>query len=247
MNEVKVRFLGSGDTFGSGGRLQTCIHVAAGETQFLLDCGTSALIGLKRWEENPTQIGSILVTHLHGDHFGGIPFFLLDAQLISKRRQPLVLAGPPGLEQRVWEAQEVLFPGSSQVKQQFSTTYVEFVHGKPVEMGPLVITPYEVVHASGAPPFALRIECGGRVLAYSGDTEWTDSLVSATKGAHLFICEAYFFEKKMKYHLDYQTLLAHRAELECERIVITHMSDDMLNRLASLEFEYAEDGTQIIV
>ncbi|MCL4294955.1 MAG: MBL fold metallo-hydrolase [Anaerolineae bacterium] len=244
---MKVRFLGSGDTFGSGGRLQACIHVVAGETEFLLDCGTSALIGLKRWKVNPTQVGIILITHLHGDHFGGIPFFLLDAQLISKRCQPLVLAGPPGLERRVREAQEVLFPGSSQVEQQFSTTYVEFVHGKPVEIGPLVITPYQVVHASGAPPFALRIECGGRVLAYSGDTEWTESLVSAAKGAHLFICEAYFFEKKMKYHLDYQTLLAHRAALECERIVITHMSDDMFNRLASLEFEYAEDGKQIIV
>ena len=167
MNEVKVRFLGSGDTFGSGGRLQTCIHVDIGESAFLLDCGASSLIGLKRWGVRPSEVDTILITHLHGDHFGGVPFFLLDAQLISKRHQPLVLAGPMSLEARIQEAMEVLFPGSSQVKQQFSIEYIEFADRKPVEIGSLVVTPYQVLHASGTPPYALRVECAGKVVTYS--------------------------------------------------------------------------------
>jgi ribonuclease BN (tRNA processing enzyme) len=245
MSEIRVRFCGSGDTFGSGGRLQTCIHIVTGETQFLLDCGASALVGLKRAEVNLAEIEIILITHLHGDHFGGLPFFLLDAQLVSKRLKPLILAGPPGLAGRVREAMEILFPGSAQVKQAFAMTYIEFADRQPAKLGPLRVTPYQVVHPSGAPPFALRVECGEKVITYSGDTEWTEALVEAANGADLFICEAYFFEKKVKYHLDYQTLLAQRNQLACKRIVLTHMSDDMLGRLANLELEYAEDGKLI--
>ena len=103
------------------------------------------------------------------------------------------------------------------------------------------------MHASGATPYALRVECGGKTVAYSGDTEWTDSLAKAANKADLFICEAYFYDKKMKNHLDYQTLLSHRSELGCRRLMITHMSVDMLNRLDTLEIEYAEDGKRVLI
>ncbi|MFN8459783.1 MAG: MBL fold metallo-hydrolase [Anaerolineae bacterium] len=84
MSAVTITFAGSGDTFGSGGRFQTCIHVEAGTTRFLLDCGASSLIALKRWRMDLPAIDVILVTHLHGDHFGGIPFFILEAHFVSK-------------------------------------------------------------------------------------------------------------------------------------------------------------------
>ena len=51
----------------------------------------------------------------------------------------------------------------------------------------------------------------------------------------------------MKNHLNYRTLLERHQSLQCKRIVITHMSDDMLGRLNSLEFEYAEDGKEFFV
>jgi ribonuclease BN (tRNA processing enzyme) len=63
----------------------------------------------------------------------------------------------------------------------------------------------------------------------------------------LFIAEAYFYEKKVKFHLDYQTLMERKNELGCKRIVLTHMSDDMLGRLDSLELDYAQDGKEIIL
>lgn len=112
-------------------------------------------------------------------------------------------------------------------------------------VGPLTVTPYAVVHPSGAPAYALRVELEGKVVTYSGDTEWTDALIQAARGTDLFICEAYFFDKLVKYHLDYQTLLGHRADLGCERIVLTHMSEDMLRRAGGIAFERAEDGMTI--
>ncbi|MFQ5880906.1 MAG: MBL fold metallo-hydrolase [Candidatus Methylomirabilales bacterium] len=242
---VQITFLGSGDAFGSGGRLQTCILVKGERTQFLVDCGASALISMRRFQVDPNAIEMILLSHLHGDHFGGLPFFILDAQFISKRTHPLVIAGPPGTQKRVTELMEVTFPGSSRVPRKFSVELVEMEPEHPRALGEVTVTPYEVQHPSGDPSLALRIECEGKIITYSGDTEWTDALVPAARDADLFITEAYVFEKKIKYHMDFQTLMARLDDLRPRRLIITHMSQDMLARLDTLPCEYAEDGMVI--
>lgn len=132
MGDVLVQFLGSGDAFGSGGRFQTCFYVKCERTRLLIDCGASSLIAMKRFGVDPGAVDLILVTHLHGDHFGGIPF-----------------------------------------------------------------------------------RC--------------------------------FFDKKIKYHLDYRTLVEHQARLGCHRLVLTHMSEDMLGHLEGLNVEYAEDGRVFVL
>lgn len=246
MDPVRVQFVGSGDAFGSGGRFQTCIAVATGESTALLDCGASSLIAMKQQDLDPGVVDAIVLSHLHGDHFGGVPFLLLDAQF-SRRTRPLVIAGPAGVEQRVRAAMEVLFPGSAQTQQRFAVSFLELADGTTAQVGALAITPYAVRHASGAPAYALRVVCAGRVIAYSGDTEWTAALYQAAAQADLFICEAYVYDKAVKYHLDYRTLRAHRDVLTCRRLVLTHMSGDMLARLPGLPEECAEDGLTIML
>jgi ribonuclease BN (tRNA processing enzyme) len=72
-------------------------------------------------------------------------------------------------------------------------------------------------------------------------------LIEVASQADLFICEAYFFEKRTKYHLDYRTLMEHKAKLDCRRLVLTHLSEDMLARLGEVELEYARDGQRILL
>ena len=62
------------------------------------------------------DIDFVMCSHLHGDHFGGLPFFLLDAQLVSRRTQPLVIAGPPGLTERLNIIREAMFAGSTSIE-----------------------------------------------------------------------------------------------------------------------------------
>lgn len=246
MASVRIRFLGSGDAFGSGGRLQTCILVESNGHSCLVDCGASSLIALKRAGVDPNDIGTVLISHLHGDHFGGLPFLILDGQF-SGRSNHLQVAGPPGIKDRVTEAMEIFFPGSSGARRKFEVQFQELSEGVPAPVGPLRVTPYEVLHACGAPPYALRFEIAGRVVAYSGDTAWTDRLIAAASGTDLFICESYFYEKQVPFHLDYSTLMQHRSELDCKRIVLTHMSSDMLSHLPDLEVQAAHDGFEIIL
>jgi ribonuclease BN (tRNA processing enzyme) len=246
MPQVSLQFLGSGDAFGSGGRFQTCFLLHGADGHVLIDCGASSLIAMKRAGVDPSKVGWVLLSHLHVDHCGGVPFLILDGQF-NRRLRPLIVAGPPGLKARMDAAMEVCFPGSTQVSRRFTTEWIELPERHASPVGPAVVTPFLVEHASGAPSYALRLEYGGKVITYSGDTAWTEALVDAARGADLFICEAYFFEKKIKHHLDYQTLRQHRARIDCRRVILTHMSQDMLGHVDEAEFECAEDGKIIVL
>ena len=244
---MKIKFLGSGDAFGSGGRLQTCILLETNCTKVLMDCGASSQIAMRTYKVNPNEIDAILITHLHGDHFGGIPFFILDAQLISKRTTPLVIAGPPGTRQRILELMEAMFPGSSKIQQKFTLDIREVEMECPAEVAGIRITSYLVSHPSGNPSTALRLEAGDKIITYTGDAEWSESFVRASRGAALFIAESYFFDRKVKFHLDYQTLMEHQQELQIKRLILTHMGENMLANLADISCDYAYDGKIIEV
>jgi ribonuclease BN (tRNA processing enzyme) len=247
MTNLSIHVLGCGDAFGSGGRLQTCYLIDSAESATLLDCGATALVAMRRFDVEPAKVDRILISHLHGDHFGGLPFLLLEAQFVSRRVRPLVIAGPPGIRQRLRDAQEVLFPGSSQLDLRFPLEIVELEAEQDARFGDLAAKPFNVVHPSGAPSFALRLSWRGRVVAFSGDTEWTDTLIEVARGADLFISECYGYEAKAPYHLNFKVLSARREELRVKRLLLTHLSGDMLSRAAALDsdVEVAEDGMVI--
>ncbi len=242
---MQVRFAGSGDAFGSGGRFQTCIWLGGGGQVLLVDCGATSLVALKAQGLDPNAVGAVAVTHLHGDHFGGLPFLILDGQF-TQRSAPLLVAGPPGIRARLTEAMENLFPGSSRARRRFPVEVTELAtDGTPTALGAATVRGWEVDHACGAPPLALRIELGGVTFAYSGDTQWTPALAEAAREADLFAAEAYTFDRPVRYHLDYQTLRAHLKDIDAARVVLTHMSADMLGRLADAELPAAYDGMVI--
>lgn len=242
---MKLTFLGSGDAFGSGGRFNTCFHVTTANGTFLIDCGATSLVAMRHFEVDPNSIGTIFLTHLHGDHFGGLPFFILDAQLVSRRGVPLTIAGPAGTAQRLRDLMDVMFPGMSKVQQRFPIEFVEIAPGVEKKVGSVAVTPFLAAHNSGAPSLTLRLACENRVLVYSGDTGWCDSLVQAADGADVLIVESSGYDKPIPQHLDYATLNARRAELKAKRIVLTHMGPAVLARGSELAFEQAHDGKTI--
>ena len=244
MGDVSVLFLGAGDAFGTAGLFQTCIFVESATARFLIDCGASSLIAMKRFGVDPNDIDLVLLSHLHGDHFGGLPFLVLDGQF-AYRTRPLVIAGPPGVEQRVRASMEVFFPGSSEMRRAFPLEFVELTRGASWSLNDITVEPFEALHASGAPSYSLRVRCDGCVIAYSGDGEWSDALLSASAGADLFICEAYSYAKRIRHHLDYLTLMANRSRLTCNRLLLVHLGPDMIAHGTNAGDEWAVDGTKV--
>ena len=236
----RVRFIGSGDSFGDGGRFQACILLEHGGGRFLLDCGATSLVALKRAGIDPASIDAVLLTHFHGDHCGGVPYLILDGQF-SKRERPLVIAGPPGVRDRMRAVFEAALPTSSRTEQRFAVSYVELGE-RPTSIGALEIVALPVAHLPETAPHGLRVRAADRVVAYTGDTDWCDALPRLADGADLFIAEAYSFEKRIPQHLSHATLLAHRAKLHAKRIVLTHPGVETLARRDELAWELADDG-----
>jgi ribonuclease BN (tRNA processing enzyme) len=242
---MQLRFVGCGDAFGSGGRNNTCFHLTGARTNLLIDCGASSLPALKRLDIVCNDIELILITHFHGDHFAGLPFFLLDAQF-TRRTKPLVIAGPQGIETKLPQVMEALFQNASKTRQKFELSVMALAPEQAVSFGAVNVTPYPVVHGeTGGPFLGYRIAAEGRVIAYSADTEWTDKLIPLGRDADLFIAEAYTYDKSVKNHLSLAALEARLAEIRPKRLVLTHMSDDMLSRVPTLAHTAAHDGMNI--
>ena len=244
---VSLRVLGCGDSFGSGGRSHTCFFLDAPGTTLLVDCGASALVSMNRFAIDTRAIDAVVVSHLHGDHFGGLPFLMMDATFISRRERPLIIAGPRGTEERLRQTTDALFPGIWSYPKCFTLEFLELEDGQPLMVAGATVTPFRVIHDSGAPAYALRIACRGRTFAYSGDTAWTDRLLDAARGADLFFCEASSFAKPIPNHLTYKTVLANRERFNAARVVLTHVGDDVLARRKTLKVDLAEDGQVFVL
>jgi ribonuclease BN (tRNA processing enzyme) len=245
---MRLTIIGCGDAFGAGARLQTSFHVRAGTSSFLIDCGATSLIGMRKLGIEPNDIDAVFVTHLHGDHFGGLPWLLIDAKYVSKRTRPLVVTGPKGIEKRFVTATEALYPNATSVERGFDLSFVEYAERTPLVVAGVTVTPFEVHHPSGAPPYALRFEHGGRVLAFTGDTGWVDALYEVARGADLFISECFQYDVRLPIHLDYKTIDANHAKLGAKRVLLTHMGEAMLRERGNVDtsrYLLAEDGMTI--
>jgi ribonuclease BN (tRNA processing enzyme) len=168
---------------------------------------------------------------------------VLDGQF-RKRTRPLTIAGPPGVEDRTRASMEEAFEGSSRTGQRFEIRYVE-IGPEASAVGRLRVRALPVAHTPGSEAVGLRVEVDGRTIAYSGDSEWTDSLRELAAGADLFIAEAYSFEKRIPHHLSYRALDEHLASLGAKRVILTHFGPEMLERLSDARVDIASDGLEI--
>lgn len=238
---VTVTFAGTGHAFADGGRAHSCIHVGAPGVSLLLDCGAAALPALRR-AIDPGTVEAVAVTHLHGDHFAGIPLLVLE-QHFRHRTRPLTVAGPAGLPARLRLIESGMYPDffTAPGRPRFEVPEVTLT-ATPRDLGGASVSAHPVQHIPSAEPHGLRVRAAGKVIAYSGDARWSEDLPALAKGADLFICEASNFEHDDPAHVSYKTLMKHRAELDCGRIVLTHLGADALAHLDEIELQTATDG-----
>jgi ribonuclease BN (tRNA processing enzyme) len=240
-----ITFVGTSDAFGAGGRRQSAIFLRGGSGGVLLDCGTTTGSGLNQLGIAIDEIDAILVSHFHGDHFGGIPLLLLAALYGERRKRALRIAGPPGIEERVQRLAAAMGHGLDGREWTFAIGFDELPPGRQCEIGPVQVRSFETHHNPDAVPHGMLIEAGSARIAYSGDTGWFDGLPARVAGSDLFICECTYHRNRFEYHLSHEQLVAQRSRFDCGRVIITHLGEEMADRRASSEFEAADDGLTI--
>lgn len=239
---MKITFAGSGDAFGAGGRLNTCVVIDAPGLRFALDFGASSLVALNKLGIPPNSIELILLTHFHGDHCAGVPALLVDAMLGAKRQTPITIAGPVETESRLKLACEALFPGAHVMKPKFGVNIIEMETLREHRIGALKVKTFPAVHTKETNPTSMRIEVSDKVIAYTGDSAWTEHMPELARGADLLISECYFYKKSVPFHMNYPDLKAHWDELAAKRIILTHLGPEMLAHADKIPEACAYDG-----
>jgi len=242
---MKITIVGSGDAFGTGGRAHTCFRIDSEGSATIVDFGGGSIGSWKNLGFSFDAVDAIVISHLHGDHFGGLPFLLLDCQFVEGRTKPLELIGPPGFKQRLDAALETFFPGAKNLRWSFPWRVEELLARRQTKIGGLTLETFEVVHQSGGLSTGVRLGDGKSVFAYSGDTAWTAALFDLAAKADVFIVECYSGAGPAPNHMDWPTLKANLPGFSAKRIVATHLGESAMPRRAEMEqagLTIAHDG-----
>ena len=233
---LELRFLGTGDAFGSGGRLQTSTLIARPSAASAGRLRALRAGGPARARARPGPIDAIVLTHLHGDHFGGVPFLLMDAHYASGRASPLVVAGPPA-RPPPWRARTTcFFPGTGWLAFRFPVTS---------SSGDGAGRRRRTVRASRRSRCAIRPTrrasgCASRwadACWRSPATRMDRALVGPLRRRGPLLWSARLRQRAAA-PPRLPDAHAARARLTCRRMLLTHMGEQMLGRAAALGVRY---------
>lgn len=249
--------IGSADAFNSGGRAHSCYWLEdAGVAPLMVDFGATALARLKALEIDPRALGGVLVTHLHGDHIGGLPFLILDGLYNLFRTSPLALVGPVGLRARIGDLLASTY-GDATLLDAFPHTIQEILPGESASLFGVVVEAFAALHMDPPErPLCLRVTGGdGKKVAFSGDTEICDGLFAAAAGTDLLIAECTRLEPPAGRHITWQEWQASFERVTAKKLVLSHLDDGVRARIPELlrqaprhlDLEFAEDGQLFVL
>jgi ribonuclease BN (tRNA processing enzyme) len=187
--------------------------------RILLDMGNGSLGALHRYVD-PMVIDAVFVSHLHVDHCIDLcSFYVLRKYHPSGPAPQIPVWGPTGTAARMARAYDLApLPGMTE-----EFKFVEYA-GAPIAVGPFTIEAVAVEHPVEA--YSMRVEAGGSVLVYSGDTGPCDAFDEVAQGADLLLAEASFLhgkENPPQLHMTGRDCGLAATKAGVGRLVLTHI------------------------
>lgn len=245
---VTVTMLGTGDAFASGGRAQAGYLIEYGGKRILLEAGPGIMPELKRHHIPAESLDLIIISHLHGDHFAGMPFLFLEYMWESPRKRPIIVAGPKNLEQRTVSLMHTMFSRFDLDGVQKKIKWVVLEPEKSARLAGVKVSTIRSPHTKPDISLSVKLTVDGKNIVFSGDSGWNDELVDFSAGADLLICECTYYESDhLRFHMNYPELRRNRARFKVGRMLLTHIGREVLNHASEAEIELASDGMKFDV
>jgi ribonuclease BN (tRNA processing enzyme) len=247
---MEITIVGSGCGIPSASRGSPCIAARIGKNLLAFDCGPGALRAMATAGLEWAKLDGIFVTHFHTDHIADIGPLLFTLNIPDvDRTRPLVLYGPPGF--RDFHRRLVAAYGDWLIPKRYDLS-IEELHGEPVEADEWRVETASAVHSK--PAHAYRLEADGRSFVYSGDTDYSDDIITLATGCDLLVLEcSYPNELEVDGHLTPAKAGRMAAKAGCAKLVLTHLypACDGYDLVAQCrktldgDVVVAEDGMQI--
>lgn len=200
---MRAMLLGTGAGKADPRRYSPANVVWLDDEPVLIDCGNGALLRLREAGIYPGEIRTVLLTHLHYDHYADYPYLMIEPLIgeAAFSRGNLTVYGPPGTERLVRSFERTYdveldgyasLAGYERTRELVRANVVEFHDGWKLERGGWTVTAAQVSHGVVAiPSFAFRVDApGGGSLVFSGDTVPCDGIVRLARRADVLVYES---------------------------------------------------------
>ena len=245
--------VGSSDAFNSAGRAHSCYLLEGdGFGPVMIDFGATALQALRRVGREPRDLAGVALTHLHGDHIGGLPFLVIDAMYNSPRTAPLDILGPKGATARIEKVLEAAYGGMTDKEKDFELRLREIRAGEHAILCGVTVSGYPADHMEPPDePLCLRVRLpGGGIVSFSGDTAMCQGLLDAADGADILVAECSALAPPCGKHTSWEDWRRMLPHVRARRIVLTHLGHEVRAKQEELKREappdidlyFADDG-----
>ena len=243
---LTLTLLGTGDAFASGGRAQAGYLLEAGGKKILFEAGPGLMAELKRHGIDADSLDAIVISHLHGDHFSGLPFLFLEYMWERPRKHPVIIAGPKHLENRTWRLMRTMFSRFKLADIQSKVKWMVLEPGKSVKLLGRHLSTIRSPHTTPDVSLSVKLVVEGKTFVFSGDSGWNDELVDFSAGADLLLCECTYFESEhLRFHMNYPELARNRERFNVKRMILTHLGRELINHTPDVKIEMGFDGMKL--
>lgn len=243
---MKLTVLGSGTLVPNGERNSAGYFVETQDARVMLDCGAGTVHALARYGLPWERMSHLFVSHFHIDHIGELAslFFAFRHGLRTARNEPLTVVGPVGLD-RVMEKIKQAF-GSNVFDPRFPVELRTIKPGERLELGPAsILSVARTPHTEES--LAVRLDCGGRAIGYTGDTGFCEDLPAFFADVDLLVSECSFRARPDKVaHLSIEDVARMAAGARAARLIVTHFYFDVDEDELTRELQQYYEGEVLI-
>ncbi|MFH1582039.1 MAG: ribonuclease Z [Pseudomonadota bacterium] len=222
--DLSVTILGSGTCVPSLKRSSCSVLMEIGGAKLLFDCGPGTMRRLLEAGTKIFDISFIFFSHLHPDHTGELVSFLFATKYpeIERRQKPLTIVAGSGFSE-FYDRLKNVYGEWIELKPELINIVEMDNKGKDsIDFGDFTVKSIPVEHSDESIAYRTTGSCGKSVV-YSGDTDFSDNLVTLAKNADILICESALpDELKVKGHLTPSLAGGIATQANVKKLVLTH-------------------------